>query len=51
MFIDGIYKVNRKNFPLIIFVVTNRQLRIVGVLIVACERLVILDVVLEILKN
>jgi hypothetical protein len=51
MFIDGTYKVNRKNFPLIIFVVTNRQLRIVGVLIVACERLVILDVVLEILKN
>jgi hypothetical protein len=47
MFIDGTYKVNRKKFTLIIFVVTNRQSRIVGVSIVACERLVILDVVLE----
>jgi hypothetical protein len=53
MFIDGTYKVNRKNFPVIIFVVTdnNRQSRIVGVAIVACERLVILDVVLEHFKK
>ena len=53
MFIDGTFKVNRKNFPVIICVVTdnNRQSRIVGVAIVACERLVILDVVLEHFKK
>ena len=50
---SALYKINKKNFPVIIFVVTdhNRQSRIVAFAIVACECLVILDVILDHFKK
>ena len=52
-FVDFIEKDDVKNFPLIFFAVVdhNRKSRIVAFAIVACERLVILDVFLEHFKN
>ena len=52
-FIDGSYCLNDDDFPVILFVVSdhNRESRIVGFSIVACERQIIMDVVLDHFKQ
>ncbi len=49
LFIDGTYKLNKNNYPVIIFIVTdnNRASRIVGFAIIAYERMNIINTLLE----
>ena len=48
-FIDGTYSLNKENFPCINFVVTdhNRQSRVVAFAIAACERQIVIDIILN----
>jgi hypothetical protein len=49
LFVDGTYKLNKIDYPCIVLVVTdhNRQSRIVGFALVAFERQIIIDTVLD----
>lgn len=53
VFIDGTYGINKNNYPVIVFTVTdhNRNSRIIGFAIIAYERIVVLDVVLDYFKK
>ena len=52
-FIDGTYVLNKENFPCINFVVTdhNREARVVAFALVACERQIVVDIVLDYFKK
>ncbi len=53
LFIDGTYKLNKVNYPCVVFVVTdhNRESRVVGFALIAFERQLIVDVVLDYFKQ
>ena len=50
--IDGTYNINKQHFPCINFVVTdhNRQSRVVAYALLTCERLAIMNIVLQYFK-
>jgi len=53
LFVDGTYKLNKHNYPVILFIVTdqNRHSRIVGVAIIAFERQLVLKCILDFFKS
>lgn len=53
MFLDGTYQTNRNSYPCLIFVVTdhNRESRIVGFVLIAHERLVVMKAVMGFFKQ
>lgn len=53
LFVDGTYKLNKNNYPVILLIVTdqNRHSRVVGVAIIAFERQLVLKIIIDFFKS